>query len=181
MVESKPIQFGVRNENGECHLTTTHDGTPSQLMDSMAHISGGKDMEFATTLLTNVAEVVSPDRPSWAFNQAARLMSGLAPQNEQEGLLIAQMAAIHITALHLLAKAANPSHGAHVVEICTARATKLLNAYARHQELLDKKRNGSQVLQKIVVERVEVKEGGQAIVGAVNKLGGGGIKSKSEE
>lgn len=131
-------------------------------------------MELATTLLSQVAQVISPERPDWAFNQAASLMSGLAPKTEQEGILVAQMSAVHLMAMHLLAKAAQYNQSSNVTDLCLGRANKLLNLYARQQELLDNKRNGKQTVQKVIVERVEVKDGGQAILGAVSQPRGGG-------
>lgn len=176
MTESNPIRFTVTHENGKYRLTSTQDDNPTQLAASMKAISGAKSGELASCLLTHVAEVISPDRPDWAYNQAARLMNALGPQDEQEGILITQMAAVHIAAMHALGRASLHNQTLSGAELCINRATKLLNLYARQQELLERKRNGNQTIQKVVVERVEVKEGGQAIVGAITQPGGGGRK-----
>lgn len=182
MTESKPtqpsnrIRFAVKNENGQSQLTSSYDGNPSQLATSMATLSGGKDIEFATLLLTNVAQVISPEHTDWAFNQAASLMNGLAPQDEQEGILITQMAAVYMAGMYALARASERSQTASGADLCINRATKLLNLYARQQELLERKRHGNQTIQKVVVERVEVQAGGQAVVGAISQPGGGGRK-----
>ena len=111
------------------------------------------------------------------IDACAEALAGIAPQDEVEGLLAAQMIACHSAAMecfrHAMLKEQSPE-GRQMYLNCANRFTR---TYALHMETLDKHRGKGQ--QKVTVEHVHVYRGGQAIVGNVD-TGGGGSNSKDQ-
>ena len=93
-------------------------------------------------------------------------MAAIAPVDGIEGMLATQMVAAHDAALECLRRAALPNQTPEGRDFNLRHAEKLLLIYARQIEALDKHRGKGQ--QKITVEHVTVKAGGQAIVGNIH-------------
>ena len=89
----------------------------------------------------------------------------LAPRDEIEGMLTAQMVATHNTAMECLRRAMLREQTFEGRQENLKYAAKFLALYTRQIETLDKHRGKGQ--QKITVEHVNVHSGGQAIVGNV--------------
>jgi hypothetical protein len=109
-------------------------------------------------------------------NNAILSAMSLDAQSPAEGMLIAQMVAVHNSAMSAL----NRSHAAQTVPVAGSymnQANKLLRTFAAQMETL--KRFRQKASQTVRVDHVHVNEGGQAIVGNVNQ-GGGGAQQKSE-
>jgi hypothetical protein len=109
-------------------------------------------------------------------NGALAAMHGIAPRDEIEGMLAAQMVAVHSAAMRSL----RLLKGSEVVPQQDANgnlAVKLLRTYTMQMEALQRYRGKGE--QKMTVEHVHVYQGGQAIVGAVHQ--GGGARTKAEE
>jgi hypothetical protein len=107
-------------------------------------------------------------------NAAVAAMHGIAPRDEAEAMLAAQMIATHSAAMTVLQRL----KGCETItqqDSAGNLANKLLRSYAAQLEALARYRGKGQ--QKVVVEHVHVHPGGQAIVGSVNatpRQGGGG-------
>jgi hypothetical protein len=99
-----------------------------------------------------------------AVNAALALIEAAEPKNEIEAALAVQMACTHTAAMAVLA-AVGGGHGSErrVASLGSA-AARLLKAYAGQVEALRRLRHGGE--QVIRIERVDVRDGGQAIVGA---------------
>jgi hypothetical protein len=106
-----------------------------------------------------------------------RFLDLRAARDEIEGMLATQMVATHIAAMTAL-------RGVMVSEMLPQHdsygnlAVKLLRTFAAQVEALHRYRGKGE--QKVIVEHVHVHPGGQAIVGTVTPVGGGGVE-KSEE
>jgi hypothetical protein len=100
------------------------------------------------------------------------MMSGIAPQDELEGMLAAQMVALHTLAMECSKRAMLEGQTYEGVNAGVTRATKLMRTFAGHVEALEKYRNKGQ--QRITVQHVNVEDGGQAIVGNISTGGQGG-------
>ena len=99
-----------------------------------------------------------------ASNDALAVLHSMAPRDALEGMLGAQLVALHGLAMGTLQQA----QGAETPERrerLVRQATRLTGAFAAHADALHRRRNGG--TQRVVVERVEVQAGGQAVVGAV--------------
>ena len=100
-------------------------------------------------------------------------LAGIGPRDAAEGMLAAQMVAVHEAALECLRRAMLDGQSFEGRQANPGQASKLVRSYAVLLEALDRHRGKGQP-QVVRVERVTVEAGGQAIVGAVAYPGGGG-------
>jgi len=110
-------------------------------------------------------------------NNSLALLNGIQPQDEIEGMLAIQMIAVHNIAMETMRRAVTGQVNS-VVEGNVNNATKMLRTYTTQMEALKRYRTGGQ--QKVIVEHVNVNQGGQAIVGAVSTGGRGYGEQKHE-
>lgn len=143
--------------------------------------TGSRDSIVALRLLSNVGKALVPAHGkgkdlALELDELALSMQTLAPQDEYEGQLVAQLVVLHEHALNWLGRAIR-SERVDFANIYLNGASKLL---ARHHETLESllkyRRKGEQ---RVHVEHVHVHGGGQAIVGNVST--GVGITPKFEE
>jgi hypothetical protein len=109
-------------------------------------------------------------------NGALAAMHGIAPRDEMEGMLAAQMVAVHTAAMHCLRQL----KGSETIQQQDSNgniAVKLLRTYTMQMEALQRYRGKGE--QRMKVEHVHVYQGGQAIVGEVHQ--GGGAPTRIEE
>ena len=93
---------------------------------------------------------------------ALRMLKGIKPQNDLEGVLGAQMIAIHEAAMECLRRAVAPGASR---DQDLKHATKLLALFIQQLDALNRLRGKGQ--QKVTVEYVNVQAGAQAVVGNV--------------
>lgn len=138
-------------------------------------ITGAANSTIGLQWLTSVGKAIIPAKADLKefvrqMQTVTLTMQALAPQDEFEGQLIAQMVVLHEHAMEWLGKAMRTER-VDFANVYINGASKLLT---RHHEtletLLKYKRRGEQ---RVVVEHVNVHSGGQAIVGTVNTGGRG--------
>lgn len=100
-----------------------------------------------------------------AAQAAIDTMANVAPRDELEAMLVAQMIAAHNIAMDCLRRAMLPEQTFEGREQNLKHGAKLMQLYEKQVAALDKRRGQGQ--QKITVEHVTVQAGGQAIVGNV--------------
>ena len=93
------------------------------------------------------------------------LFNAIQPADAIESMLATQMIGTHETAVDCLRRAMVPGQTLESREMTMKHAQKLMTLYTQQMAALDKYRGKGQ--QKIIVERVTVQSGGQAIVGNV--------------
>ena len=103
-------------------------------------------------------------------NAALATLHGIAPRDEIEGMLAAQMVAVHHAAM-TMARRLNNVDTIDQQNSASNALNKLSRTYAALLEALNRHRGKGQ--QKVTVEHVHVHSGGQAVVGVVEPLGGG--------
>jgi hypothetical protein len=146
-------------------------------------LSGSPSGAFTAVLVNQVAGAIfqgpKPDREMVGALQEAALtaMRGIAPADPLEGMLAAQMIAVHEAAMEAFRRAALAEQTFAGREAGLKYGAKLSRVYAALVETLDRHRGKGQP-QVVRVERVTVEAGGQAIVGAVTQGGGGQHKSE---
>jgi hypothetical protein len=113
----------------------------------------------------------APEAVQESTNAMLAAVAAVKPQDELEGQLAVQMAGTHWLAMSLLSRLAGTADRL-LVEAYGTMAVKLLRTYTAQLEALRRHRSCGQQL--VRVERVEVRDGGQAIVGTVHHQGGGG-------
>lgn len=107
---------------------------------------------------------------------------GIAPKDELEGMMAAQLIAAHNAAMECYRRAMIGEQTFEGRRENLAQANKLSRTYAALLEALNRHRGKGQ--QKVTVEHVHVHAGGQAVVGMVAPspdLPGGGVRSNLEE
>lgn len=109
---------------------------------------------------------------------AVDAMIGIAPKDELEGMITAQLIACHNASMECYRRAMISEQSFEGRKENLSQANKLSRTYTTLLEALNRHRGkGSQ---KVTVEHVHVHEGGQAIVGNVESRGGG-FTPKSQE
>jgi hypothetical protein len=104
-------------------------------------------------------------------------LSGIAPKDELEGMMAAQLVAAHSAAMECYRRAMIGEQTFEGRRENLGQANKLSRTFAALMDALDRHRGKGQ--QYVKVEHVHVHQGGQAIVGTVNP--GGGEPTKSED
>jgi hypothetical protein len=133
-----------------------------------SNILGGKLFRQVLAVIGNGP--THKDEDIFATTMAA--LKGIGPKDELEGMLAAQMVAVHTTAMEMSARALADGQTVDGVDRNINRVTKLMRTFTTQLEALNKYRTKGQ--QKITVQHVNVNDGGQAIVGDVNQGGGNG-------
>ena len=110
--------------------------------------------------------------PELKQKAAVDALAGIAPRDPLEGMLAAQMLAVHDAAMECFCRAHLPEQTFEGRQANLGQANRLVRSYAALLEALDRHRGKGQP-QVVRVERVTVEAGAQAIVGAVSQGGGG--------
>jgi hypothetical protein len=108
---------------------------------------------------------------------AVDAVAGIAPQDELEGMLAAQLVACHNASMECYRRAMIGEQSFDGRRENLSQANKLSRTFSTLLEALNRHRGKG--AQKVTVEHVHVHEGGQAVVGIVTT--GGGDRQKSED
>lgn len=113
------------------------------------------------------------------INGALGFVKAMQPRDDMEALLLAQMAATHNLTM-TFARRLNHVDNIQQQDSASNAYNKLARTFAAQMQTLKQYRSTGQ---QVVVKRVDVREGGQAIVGTVNNSspgGGGNAKNESQ-
>ncbi|RYH06102.1 hypothetical protein EU800_25000 [Tropicimonas sp. IMCC6043] len=145
---------------------------------------GGSLSDNWNSMLTNqvagslwMSNADAADRDRLASSMVAGLR-GIAPRDELEGMMAAQLLAAHNAAMECYRRAMIGEQTFEGRKENLNQANKLSRTWATLLDALNKHRGKGQ--QKVTVEHVHVHAGGQAVVGTVERPGGGD-HSKIEE
>ncbi|MFN7755713.1 MAG: hypothetical protein ACK5O9_07745 [Holosporales bacterium] len=143
---------------------------------------GTTNTAFGLKVMGDISSIMdigctSPQKREESLNAGMAIMAGIAPKDEAEGMLAAQMAATSHMAMRMLHKTAMTSH-LDAQQWFGNFAIKLLRTYTTQMETLQRYRGKGE--QKVTVEHVHVHAGGQAVVGVVTPRGGG-VQEKTAE
>ena len=149
------------------------DGSTEQRLEIWDAL-GANDTSFGSGLCHQIANLTDGEAPDQsAMNFALGFIRDVAPRDHTEALLALQMVATHVVAMQSARGILTASH-LRSKEGSTNRMTKMTRTYIAQMEAL--KRYRAKASQTVRVERVEVKDGGQAIVGDVTH-GGSELKN----
>ena len=164
-------------KKGENDITQDLSRGTENVLAGMAAVAGSVSLSFSIKLADQTinASPMGGRTPVDHANAIAAMMTGLAPQDEAEGLLVAQMVSCHNTAMECLRRACVKDQTFEGRKLNMTFADRFMRTFAVQMEALGKYRKGGQ--QKVVVEHVHVYPGGQAIVGNVNHTSRGGGES----
>jgi hypothetical protein len=159
------------DEGGVAHLgPSTTD--PGAWRAAFLAVFGTDDASVAEHLYQQLLALLRPDpnEPLCArtANLALSLLQGLAPQNEVEALLSIQLLGCHLGAVATMQRALRADQPMHAQQTYCALAGKLMRTFTQQLDALTRMR-GKATVQRVVVERVTVETGAQAVVGAVTR------------
>jgi len=112
-----------------------------------------------------------PETRDKQISAALAGLSGIAPKDELEGMMAAQLVAAHNAAMECYRRAMIDEQNPEARRENLAHAGKLSRTFATLLEALNRHRGKGQ--QKMTVEHVHVHSGGQAVVGMVGTSGAG--------
>jgi hypothetical protein len=132
--------------------------------------------DFNHVLLNQVAAAIwrahsSKEELDIELQAVVAVMGGLKPRDELEGMFAGQLVATHNAAMECFRRAMIDGQSFESRREALNQANKLVRSYAALVEALDRHRGKGE--QRIIIERVDVRAGGRAIVGAVSQGGGG--------
>ncbi len=157
-------------------LTVEHKSKEPIAATALAmHELGTVDNRFYEGVIEQVSALGKQGSPvsETASNFVLSVVGGVQPQDEIETMLAIQMGAIH-QATMMMARRLNHVESIPQQDAAERALNKLARTFTGQVETLKKYR--SKADQTVRVERVEVKEGGQAIVGNVHSRGAGNDK-----
>jgi hypothetical protein len=116
--------------------------------------------------IQNASRMSSGGISETSVNAVLAFIEAAEPKNEIETALAIQMACTHAVAMAVMSRAGGAYGGDRHVAMMTAASARLLNAFANQVETMRRLRNGG--TQVIRVERIEVSDSAQAIIGNIN-------------
>jgi hypothetical protein len=139
------------------------------LMDQLQQVFRLEGRYAAYQLFAEAAACVD-GRDRQSFLLAIEMLMSLKPEGGMQSMLAVQMVSVHQSAMRAMSAAMNRHISAEVSERHFNRATKAMRTCAQQMELFARIQ-GRITQQRVVVERVDVSAGGQAIVGSVRGEG----------
>jgi len=149
---------------------------------------GGSNFDSFNTVLINQAvgslwkpANLSAKEQEKRNSMAAAVMHAIGPRDEIEGMLAAQMVAMHHASMEASRRAMLPDQPFEIVQGYRKSAANSTRTFIELLAALDRRR-GKGTQQKVTVEHVHVHAGGQAIVGNIEPgdRGGGGGRPKQK-
>lgn len=178
-VQGRKLPITFRAENGQIliDVNSCDNSTDKQaiITSALSEASGSSDTFFALTLVQQYSSVLAGgegiEKAIEVSNSFMNNMVALKPQDEIEAMLLTQILSLQSLGMKCAVRAGNAENSIVNVDRNVNNLTKLLRLQHETIETLNRyKRKGTQ---KVVVQHVNVNEGGRAIVGGV--IEGGGI------
>jgi hypothetical protein len=156
---------------------------PDDRQGRLKDIGGSQSDNWNNLLANQAVEALwlknsSPEERDRQFRATAAALIGIAPRDELEGMIAAQLIAAHNAAMECYRRAMIGDQTFEGRRENLTQANKLSRTYAALLEALNRHRGKGQ--QKVTVEHVHVHAGGQAVVGNIERPGGGD-RGRSEE
>jgi hypothetical protein len=145
------------------------DGGEKLWWDRLKAALGTTSSDFVNATLVqiqNASRMPSGGISETSVNAVLAFIEAAEPKNEIEAALAIQMACTHAVTMAVLSRAGGAHGGDRHVAMMASAGARLLNAFASQVETMRRLRNGG--TQIIRVERIEVSETAQAIIGNVN-------------
>ncbi|MBM3558751.1 MAG: hypothetical protein FJX53_02430 [Alphaproteobacteria bacterium] len=142
--------------------------------EAFAKAFGTLEQGVANMMIQQLIGLLHPDGSKPLSDETVDLVTALLtelePKDVTECLLVSQMIAAHVGSMETARRGLRPNEAAAAVQTYLGLSGKLMRTFAGQLETLNRSR-GKGTVQRVVVEKVNVEAGGQAVVGAV--AGGG--------
>lgn len=175
--KSKEVSFQLKaNESQGFSFFPKEGSNATSLIPELKKLTGIDNDELMIELIS-IAGAGMPGKKDFAsiLNVSAQILSECSPQDLHESRLCLQANNLFSQGMYYLDKANRSA--CPTAEFYMKSAIKLLRLHNETVETLHRYRRKGE--QKVIVQHVNVNEGGQAIVGHIDTGGGG--KSKMEE
>ena len=144
---------------------------------SLNVIGGSQSNDWNTTIANQALQTLWSDNSDdegrdRQVSATLAALAGIGPKDELEGMMAAQLIAAHNAAMECYRRAMLEEQTVEGRRENLNQANRLSRTWATLLETLNKHRGKGQ--QKVTVEHVHVHPGGQAVVGNVERPGGGG-------
>ena len=144
---------------------------------SLKVIGGSQSNDWNTTIANQALQTLWSDNSDdegrdRQVSATLAALAGIGPKDELEGMMAAQLIAAHNAAMECYRRAMLEEQTVEGRRENLNQANRLARTWATLLETLNKHRGKGQ--QKVTVEHVHVHPGGQAVVGNVERPGGGG-------
>ena len=166
--------------------TTVVADDPDDRKGRLKSIGGSQSDHWNNTLANQAVQALwlknsSAEERDKQLSATVAALIGIAPKDELEGMMAAQLVAAHNAAMECYRRAMIGEQSFEGRRENLTQANKLSRTYAALVEALNRHRGKGQ--QKVTVEHVHVHAGGQAVVGMVAAPGqpGGGDANEIKE
>lgn len=158
-------------------------GDPAKLKGELKVIGGSRSDEWNHLVANQTVNALwlkhsNPAERDRQYSAAVAAMMGIAPLDEIEGMVAAQLIAAHAAAMECYRRAMIADQTFEGRRENLSQANKLTRSFAGLVDALNRHRGKGQ--QKVTVEHVHVHAGGQAVVGNVTPGGGGARKAEEQ-
>jgi len=172
-----------RRAKGEQEAKTVVANDPEDRKGALKSIGGSQSDHWNNTLAYQAVQALwvknsNAGEQDRQLSATVAALAGISPRDELEGMMAAQLIAAHNAAMECYRRAMIGEQTFEGRRENLNQANKLSRTWATLLDALNKHRGKGQ--QKVTVEHVHVHAGGQAVVGTVERPGGGD-QSKMEE
>lgn len=172
-----------RRAKGEQEAKTEVANDPEDRKGALKSIGGSQSDHWNNTLANQAVQALwvknsNAGEQDRQLSATVAALAGISPRDELEGMMAAQLIAAHNAAMECYRRAMIGEQTFEGRRENLSQANKLSRTWATLLDALNKHRGKGQ--QKVTVEHVHVHAGGQAVVGTVERPGGGD-QSKMEE
>ena len=150
---------------------------------AILNATGATDLIFAGSIYKSCAYALTT-KPSDSkevtdkLNEVLVALNAFKPADEVEAMLASKLIVIHFQSMEFFRRSTLENQMSTGIDLNVNRATKLTRLYNETLETLMRYRRKGE--QKVIVQHVQVNEGGQAVVGGVFEGGGGKIRKDGE-
>jgi len=172
-----------RRAKGEQEAKTVVANDPEDRKGALKSLGGSQSDHWNNTLANQAVQALwvknsNAGEQDRQLSATVAALAGISPRDELEGMMAAQLIAAHNAAMECYRRAMIGEQTFEGRRENLNQANKLSRTWATLLDALNKHRGKGQ--QKVTVEHVHVHAGGQAVVGTVERPGGGD-QSKMEE
>ena len=162
---NEKIEFEKLKAGEPLRMVGHHDAVRTNF--KMIKSTGASDLEAANALMKDVSNMKfldgKKDPDVNGINELLALVAGIKPTDNVEGMLAAQMVAVHTMSMDSARRSMFIGQTFEGRKQNLDSSVKLMRTYTAQMDALNKHRGKGQ--QKMTVEHVHVNEGGQAIIG----------------
>jgi hypothetical protein len=161
----------VKLKRIDCNFSKPYppDGDAKLWWDRLKAALGTSSSDFVNATLVqiqNASRMPSGGISETSVNAVLAIIEAAEPKNEIEAALAIQMACTHAVTMAVLSRAGGAYGGDRHVAMMASAGARLLRAFAAQVETMRRLRQGG--TQVIRVERIEVSDTAQAVIGNIN-------------